>query len=279
MTDDHPLDPVAQTSRLTAALRARESARPDRLFNDPFAARLAGPTGEDLLADFGDNAAIAVRTHYYDDKITNTAPRQLVILAAGMDSRAYRLTFPEGTTVFELDRPEVLALKAELLADATPIHRIPVGVDLAADWPTPLREAGFDQDQPTCWLVEGLVQYLTEPQVGQLLDNITTLSAPQSELLIDIVGSSFLESPLMKPMLDKFAQRNMTWYYATDHPEEPLEARGWTPEISLISTIGTDLDRWPFPPQVGEGYFIHALLSGADTPRSNPRSPEEQEKD
>ncbi|GAA3048961.1 hypothetical protein GCM10020000_31750 [Streptomyces olivoverticillatus] len=117
------LDPVARTARLTAALRARESARPDRLFDDPLAASLAGDTGRALLDEFGDVPAIAVRTRFYDDALTrlctaDDGPRQLVLVAAGMDSRAYRLDLPVGTTVFELDRPELLAVKETLLADA-----------------------------------------------------------------------------------------------------------------------------------------------------------------
>jgi methyltransferase (TIGR00027 family) len=256
------LDPVAQTSRLTAALRARESARPEPLFTDPYAARLAGETGEALLRDFGDNATIAVRTHFFDARVTASPLPQLVILAAGMDSRAYRLDFPPDVTVYELDRPEVLELKGSLLADATPCHRVPVGVDLATDWRPALHAAGFRPDVPTRWLVEGLTQYL--PAVDTLLDHVTAVSAPSSELLIDFVGQSLLDSPAMRPMLDQFAAMDMTWRFGTDQPEDLLEPRGWRADVTPIGDVGTALGRWPYPsvprgtPGVGQGYLVHA---------------------
>jgi methyltransferase (TIGR00027 family) len=256
------LDPVAQTSRLTAALRARESARPDRLFDDPFAARLAGPTGTRLLAEFGDNSTIAVRTRFFDDALTATGLSQIVIVAAGMDSRAYRLGFPAGTTVFELDRPEVLHLKEELIAPSATCRRVPVGVDLAGEWPAPLLDAGFDASRPTCWLAEGLMQYLTEPDVRRLIEHITALAAPGSQLLVDFVGQSLLDSPMMQPMLKQFAEHGMTWHYGTDRPEEVLA--GWRTDVTLISTVGNELNRWPYPavprdtPGVGQGYFVRA---------------------
>ncbi|HKN98625.1 MAG TPA: SAM-dependent methyltransferase [Pseudonocardiaceae bacterium] len=262
MTD---LDPVALTGRLTAALRARESARDDRLFDDPFAATLAGDIGRRLLADFGDNDTIAVRTRFFDDALTGTGPRQVVIVAAGMDTRAYRLAFPAGATVFELDRPEVLALKDRLLSgNRCAVRRVAVGVDLAADWPTPLVAAGFDPAAPTRWLVEGVAQYLAESDVLGLLDHVTALSAAGSELLIDVVGQSLLDSPAMRPMLDRFAGHDAPWRFGTDQPEQLLTGRGWQPTVTLISTVGNRLGRWPYPeaprgtPGVGQGYFVRA---------------------
>ncbi|GAA4845879.1 hypothetical protein GCM10025787_29930 [Saccharopolyspora rosea] len=156
---DDELDPVALTGRVTAALRARESARPDRLFDDPFAARLAGARGRELVAAFdGDNQVIAVRTRLVDDEFARRTDEfdQFAILAAGMDTRAYRLAFHAGTAVFEVDRPEVLALKERLLtappdpAPAPRCDRRTVGADLGADWSAPLRAAGFRPDRPTC---------------------------------------------------------------------------------------------------------------------------------
>jgi methyltransferase (TIGR00027 family) len=258
------LDPVAQTGRLTAALRARESTRPDPLFDDPFAARLAGATGEALLAEFGDNATIAVRTRFFDDEFASATPDQIVIVAAGMDSRAFRLELPGSPTLFELDRPEVLRLKADLIGRPPVCRRIAVGVDLTTDWSASLIEAGFEPAKPTCWLAEGLMQYLTEPDVHALLDRITGLSAPGSLLLTDFVGQSLLDSPQLRPMLERFAAHDMTWRFGTDQPEDLLEPRGWQAEIVLISEVGNELNRWPFPsvprgtPDVGQGYFVRA---------------------
>jgi methyltransferase (TIGR00027 family) len=260
------LDPVALTGRLVAALRAKESARPDRLFEDPFAERLAGPVGKALFDEFGDNATIAVRTRFFDDALATMRDiDQVVILAAGMDSRAYRLDLPAGTAVFELDRPEVLGLKERLLTGCEPrCSRHAVGVDLATDWTASLLGAGFVPERPTCWLVEGLTQYLVEPDVHGLLDRLTALSAPGGRLLLDVVGRSFLDSPAMRPMLDWFAARAMTWRFGTDEPEALVTGRGWRPEVTLISTAGNRLGRWPQPemprgtPGVGQGYLVVA---------------------
>lgn len=258
------LDPVALTGRLTACMRAVESARADRLFDDPFAARLAGVTGQELLGEFGDNPAIAVRTRYFDDMLAAAGPPQICILAAGMDSRAYRLDLPAGTTVFELDRPAVLAVKEELI-DAVPrCARIPVGVDLASDWTEPLIAAGFDPNAPTQWLIEGLTQYLREPDVLRMLDRVTALSAPGSRLHMDIVGRSFLESPAMRPMLDRMVKLQAPWQFGTDRPEDLLTTRGWRPEVTLMSTVGTQFGRWPHPnlprdtPGAPHGFLVRA---------------------
>ncbi|MGY2062070.1 class I SAM-dependent methyltransferase, partial [Nocardia gipuzkoensis] len=216
------------TARLTAAMRAAESARPDRLFDDPFAARLAGAAGEELLDQLGmrDSPIIPVRTRYFDDAIIETMAdgiRQLVLVAAGMDTRGYRLGLPGDTVLFELDRPDLLHLKTRLLGTAIPSGtRHPVGVDLVTDFITPLTHAGFRTDQPTCWLVEGLTQYLTESDAHRLIDRVSRHSAPGSHLLIDFVGTSLLESPAMRPVLDRLEERDMTWRYGTDEPETVL---------------------------------------------------------
>jgi methyltransferase (TIGR00027 family) len=263
------LDPVATTARLTAAMRAEESARPDRLVDDPLAATLAGDAGRALLDHVQVGESIPVRTHHFDALITAVAGagvRQIVLIAAGMDSRAYRLDLPPGTTVYELDRPALLRLKAELLADAPAPRstRIAVEVDLTADWPPALTAAGFDRDAPTCWLAEGLLQYLTEADVHGLLDTLTGLSAPGSHLVTDIVGRSLLDSPATRPMLEVFARHGMPWTYGTDEPEELFTTRGWVPDVRMISTVGTALGRWPHPdaprgtPGVPNGFLVHA---------------------
>ncbi|KJY42685.1 hypothetical protein VR41_06715 [Streptomyces sp. NRRL B-1568] len=257
------LDPVARTARLTAAQRARESARPDRLFDDPLAASLAGDTGRALLDEFGDVPAIPVRTRFYDDALTrlctaDDGPRQLVLVAAGMDSRAHRLDLPAGTTVFELDRPELLAVKETLLAEAgappARCPRHPVAVDLAADWTGPLRAAGFRADRPTCWLAEGLTQYLEEPAVHGLFDRITALSAPGSTLLTDFVGRSMLDAPWARPMLGLLAEWGAPWHYGTDDPAPLFTGRDWQVEVTAFETVAADLGvRWPFTPALGTG--------------------------
>jgi methyltransferase (TIGR00027 family) len=216
-----------------------------------------------------------VRTRFFDDAITGItagpdSPGQVVLLAAGMDTRAYRLELPTTTTVFELDRPELLRLKDTLLA-STPAPRCtrrPVGIDLAGGWAAALTAAGFDQMRSTIWLAEGLTPYLAVEAVHRLLDQITTLSATGSHLLIDTVGQSTLDSAPMRPWLDDLARRGMPWRYGTDQPEDLFHPRGWNADITLISTAGTRLGRWPYPdiprgvPGVPYGYLILAQAMG-----------------
>ncbi|BBZ01979.1 S-adenosyl-L-methionine-dependent methyltransferase [Mycolicibacterium chitae] len=257
------ITPVGTTARLTAAERAAESARPDRLFDDPFAALLAGEAGRELAAHFSrttpfDNPTVAVRTRFFDDALTalvagSAAGEQIVLLAAGMDTRAYRLGFPPGTTVYEVDRPEVLGLKASLLAGVGAETAAPscalraVAADLAHDWPSALRGAGLSVTRPVCWLVEGLTPYLTTAEVDLLLDRITALSAPGSHLMIDVLGQSLLEHPALQPMLEHLAQRGMAWVFGTETPEALLTRRGWQAQATCVGEVGNELDRWPFP--------------------------------
>lgn len=165
---------VADTGLLVAAIRAAESRREDRLFEDPFAEKLAGETGrrmlEEALATTGDKSTlqIVVRTKFWDEALlrATTHVDQVVLLAAGMDARAFRLAWPAGTVVYELDQPEVIAAKSGLLADASPRCRwTALGVDLTRDWTTALRSTTFDPARPAVWLAEGLLQYLDETAV------------------------------------------------------------------------------------------------------------------
>jgi methyltransferase (TIGR00027 family) len=137
---DRAHEAVASTGLLVAAIRALESTRDDRLFTDSLADKLAGDTGRALLAaaieGSGERSTvqIVVRTRFFDDALLRAArvSKQVVLLAAGMDSRAYRLDWPDGTTVYELDQPAVIAAKADRLADDRP--RV-VGARSASTWP------------------------------------------------------------------------------------------------------------------------------------------------
>ena len=138
---------VAATGLLVAAMRAAESARDDALFHDPFAERLAGDDGRRLLAESGaetgqSSAPIVVRTRLYDEALLlahNDGISQVVILAAGMDARSYRLPWRDGATVYEVDQPQVIAIKGERLAgERSRCRRVALGVDLADDWPKAL---------------------------------------------------------------------------------------------------------------------------------------------
>ena len=217
-TDDDTWDiatSVGVTAVMVAAARAAESRRDDRLINDPYAEILisgAAPGGWEYmvddsiaakLADIDAEAAAifeqmrtyqAVRTHFFDTFFTEATAagiRQVVILASGLDARAYRLDWPAGTTVYEIDQPKVLEYKAATLGDhgvQPAAVRHEVAVDLRFDWPAALRDKGFDATQPTAWLAEGLLMYLPADAQNQLFDNITRLSAAGSRIAVETAG-------------------------------------------------------------------------------------------
>ena len=137
---------------------------------------------------------MAVRTRFFDDffiAATEAGVRQAVILASGLDTRAYRLPWPAGTVVYEIDQPEVIEFKTSTLADlgANPTaERRTVTIDLRDDWPTALRQQGFDVSQPAAWSAEGLLPYLPPEAQDRLFDNITALSAPGSQLATEHIS-------------------------------------------------------------------------------------------
>jgi methyltransferase (TIGR00027 family) len=254
------VDPITSTARWTAAQRARESERPDHLFVDPLASALAGDEGRAMLEQselarpVSDAAPyLAVRTSFFDEFLlreANTGLRQVVIVAAGMDSRAYRLSWPAGTTIYELDRPELLALKDEILArvGAVPAcRRVPVGVDLESDWPASLLATGFAPADPTLWLVEGLTYYLEEAACARLLDRLSSLAAPGSRLGVDLVSASFLTSPWTQNALQAMAGRGMAWRFGNDDPEAFLAAHGWQSQVIQPGDADANYGRWPHP--------------------------------
>ncbi|MGB3356979.1 MAG: class I SAM-dependent methyltransferase [Mycobacterium sp.] len=206
---------VGATAVMVAAARAAETDRPDPLIRDPYAKILVADAGtgawEFMLDDTfvakvseadAEVAAMfehmgsyqAVRTHFFDDFFAQAAHagiRQVVILAAGLDSRAFRLTWPAGTTVFEIDQPKVLEYKSATLArhDVDPTaDRREVAVDLRQDWPAALVDSGFDTTQPTAWLAEGLLMYLPADAQDRLFTQITELSAAGSRVAAETMG-------------------------------------------------------------------------------------------
>lgn len=239
-------------------MRAAESERPDRLLDDPLAKALAGEQGMRMLgpdrphlADVG--AYIAIRTRFFDDfamRVASDGTRQVVILAAGMDARAFRLDWPEGTTLFELDRPELLAVKEEILQNehATPrCKRVVVPADLAEPWTEKLTGAGFAADVPSLWVAEGLFFYLEEALVEQIIAQLSALAAPGSSVAADFVSNSFLTSPWMKPALDGMEARGMGWRSSIDEPETLFASWGWDARVTLPGQEGAGVGRWPYP--------------------------------
>ena len=195
---------VGATATMVAAARALASRKPDRLIDDPFAAALVRAVGVDFFTRLVDGAiplstiegdgarvmadVIAVRTRFFDDFFIGAGTagiRQAVILASGLDSRPYRLPWPQGSTVYEIDQPKVIEFKSTTMTAigaAPTAQRRTVSIDLREDWPAALRRSGFDEAQPTAWSAEGLLAYLPPEAQDRLFDNITALSAPGSHL-------------------------------------------------------------------------------------------------
>lgn len=255
-----------------AAIRARESALTDGLFVDPYADKLAGEEGRRALAAAIDRAGeqstvqIVVRTRFWDEALLRAtrSTRQVVILAAGMDSRAYRLPWPDGTTVFELDQPRVIATKDEVLgADEPSCRRVAIACDLVDDWPAALRAAGFNSAEPTVWLLEGLLQYLDAHAVHLLFDRVAAMSAPGSVLLYDVVGQSLLTSPSMAPLLRAMAEQGSPWLFGSDQPGDLAEQRGWKASVTDIAEPSKAWGRQIVTASSGDvdaprGYFVEA---------------------
>src|SRR5207248_24096 len=182
-----------------AADRARESARPDRLFEDPWAEKLAGPEGMRIMADMEagmpENPAIPIRTRYFDDRLLAMVGggriTQVVLVGAGMDTRAFRLGLPVGVTFFELDKPALLSLKEQRLVEAgarSTCERRLVPVDLKNPWSQELVSAGFAVTKPAVFVAEGLLGYLEEPEVHELVDTLAHLASANSAVLADVSG-------------------------------------------------------------------------------------------
>ncbi len=204
---------VGYTALLVAGWRALHAVSADPLVRDDYAkhfiAASADPYLTGLLADPGttEGAMVfprlyGVQTRFFDEFFSSAADRgirQAVIVAAGLDSRSYRLSWPSGTTVFEVDQPKVLEFKKRVLAEraAEPAaHREEVAADLRDDWSIPLRAAGFDPQRPIAWSVEGILPYLNGDAQDTLFTRIGELSAPGSRLAIGALGSCLDEDQL-----------------------------------------------------------------------------------
>lgn len=198
---------VGMTALRVAAARALEARKPDPVAVDPYAEVFCRAAGGDwqavvegnlpdhrlLTSDFGEHFVNyqGARTRYFDDyfrRVAEAGVRQVVILAAGLDSRAYRLDWPDGTTIFELDQPQVLAFKSYVLSQRgirPTAERREVAVDLREDWPAALVASGFDPARPSAWIAEGVLVYLPGDAQEQLFTGIDGLAALGSHLAVE----------------------------------------------------------------------------------------------
>jgi methyltransferase (TIGR00027 family) len=258
MTVRQKLTGVGVTSLGVAEVRARESARPDRLFDDPYAAAFVAaapgvPPDPDetsrerraVRAAFGVHTVM--RTRYYDDYLLAACAaglRQVVLLAAGLDTRAFRLPWPDGVRLFELDLPEVLAFKHSAL-DAEPrCTRTAVPVDLREDWPTALADAGFDTTTPTAWLVEGLLIYLGHDEADRLLTGLDALSARNSQVAFEhttAATAGLLDSARSTPAMDRYSS---LWRGGLAGDEvDWLREHGWRPTVHQLADLAESYGR------------------------------------
>ncbi|MFI9591951.1 SAM-dependent methyltransferase [Nonomuraea sp. NPDC052265] len=261
---------VARTAVGAARLRARESERPDRLFDDPYAGAFVaaadagqadagrGSGAGDLFSDH-----LVFRTRFFDDYLSGSGCDQVVLPAAGLDSRAFRLDWPAGTRLFELDLPELLAFKDGVLREldtTARCERVPVPVDLREDWPGSLRAAGFDPARPTAWLAEGLLIYLSPAEAGRLLDGIGALSAAGSRLAFEYApgaAAALAERVTAMPELRRIAT---LWKGGPgEDAVARLEADGWRARTVDASTLATRYGR-----RAPSGGFLTAVRSDAD---------------
>ena len=247
---------VGSTATMVAAQRAL--ANREGLIYDPFAERLVRAVGVDFLIRALDGEieldeadpefnlrraaeGMAVRTRWFDKLFTDAAcagVRQAVILAAGLDARAYRLDWRDGTTVYELDQPEVIDFKSTTLADldAKPkADRRTVAIDLRNDWPKALLDNAFDPALPTAWIAEGLLIYLPPEAQDLLFDRIHELSAPGSrvatEHIPDVTMFSDGRSQQITERLKKYGHdiemKGLIYHGERSHVIEYLTGHGW----------------------------------------------------
>jgi methyltransferase (TIGR00027 family) len=263
---------VGYTALLVAGWRALHAVSAQPLARDEYAKLFitasADPYLTGLLADPGTSEGATtfprlygVQTRFFDEFFSAAADRgirQAVIVAAGLDSRAYRLDWPSDTTVFEVDQPKVLEFKERVLADhaAEPAaQRKDVAADLRDDWSIPLRAAGFDPQKPTAWSVEGILPYLTGDAQDILFTRIGDLSAPGSRLGIGALGSCLDQDRLAAleetyPGLSLSGEVNFSDLTYDDaektKPAEWLAEHGWTVDpVRTNPELQADYGRTP----------------------------------
>lgn len=267
---------VGRTALMVAAARAIEATRPDSLAHDGLAryfVRAAAPAGRWPVrwSDVPGGPAnplwgrlgryFGLRTRVLDDfllGVTRDGARQVVLLGAGLDTRAFRLGWPPGCRVFELDRPGVLAFKQDVLDDAgarAEAARVTVAVDLGGDWAGPLREAGFDPDRPSVWLAEGLFLYLPADAERRLVETVDGWAAPGSACAFEAKfwheTPAVRSGPVYRAAREQIGVDLTALFDAEPRPDSAgaLRARGWATSVrtpfELSAEFGAGLDPVP----------------------------------
>jgi methyltransferase (TIGR00027 family) len=288
---------LASSVGVTATMVAgqRVIAHREGLIDDPYAEPLVRAVGVDLITRMLDGEfsfedvdpsftmrlaaeSMAVRTRYFDQLFldaTGAGVRQAVILAAGLDARAYRLSWPKGTVVYEIDQPEVTEFKTTTLAglgaEPTATRRA-IAIDLREDWPKALVDNGFDPAQPTAWIAEGLLIYLPSDAQDKLFDDITALSAPGSRLATERVPdvSAFINGR-PKEMAEKLKElgsdvemADLVYEGERTNVIEHLEELGWTVSVQssqeAYAANGFDVPDGMAGQEFGQISYVSAAL-------------------
>jgi methyltransferase (TIGR00027 family) len=306
-TDDDSWDiteSVGATALGVAAARAAETESDHPLISDPFARVFLDTVGDGEWNWFGAPelpaevveaepalplrmksmvSFFASRTLFFDTLFldaANAGVRQVVILAAGLDARSWRLPWPDGVTVFELDQPRVLDFKASTLRDhgAEPTcHRVGVPVDLRQDWPKALQQAGFDASAPSAWSVEGLLMYLPAAAQELLFDRVQGLTAAGSRVGIEALSASFADPDVAAQrrvrsdrvralMAQADPQREVPrteelWYFEDrEDVGDWWRRHGWQVAVTPSEELMTGYGR-PLPQQLEDGVPPYLFVS------------------
>ncbi|MCX2934682.1 class I SAM-dependent methyltransferase [Mycobacterium sp. CVI_P3] len=291
---------VGATATLVAAARAAASRETEPLIDDPFAEPLVRAVGIEFFTKMASGALpapdeqtamgvtrmtdnMAVRTKFFDEFFVDAAEagiRQVVILASGLDSRAYRLDWPADMVVFEIDQPEVIAFKTQALAAqgaAPTCDRRTVAMDLRFDWATALREAGFDPQAPTAWSAEGLLGYLPPEAQDRLLDTVTELSAPGSRIAIDTAPpSNPAEQEESRERMQEISEQwskngfdldfgSLVYLGERNEASEYLTGHGWQVDTAGVNDLLAAGQRGTFDDDepMGKLYYLSAVYGGA----------------
>ncbi|MEU7579999.1 SAM-dependent methyltransferase [Streptomyces sp. NPDC041068] len=214
--------------------RVAESRRADQLFDDPYARHFVAATGWEATEQVhAITPYVALRTRFYDDRLRGAAQsgiRQVVLLAAGLDTRAFRLNWPSGTRLFEVDLPRLLEFKERVLGSvsaAPACERTVVPADLYDPvWTSALTGAGFRPEEPTAWQIEGLLPYFTEEENDRLLSAVGDLSAPGTVLALDHIDSASMRGRL-RAMAAEVRSMGADWKSVLDDPGTWLAGHGW----------------------------------------------------
>jgi methyltransferase (TIGR00027 family) len=290
---------VGATATMVAAGRAMATRDARALINDPFAEPLVRAVGLDFFVKMIDGDldldllpnssperrqaiidGMGLRTKYFDDYLlaaVASGVRQVVILASGLDARAYRLGWPADTVVYEIDQPQVIEFKTRTLADlgAEPTGtRRTVAIDLRGDWPAALQAAGLDAGAPTAWLAEGLLIYLPPEAQDRLFDNITALSAPGSTIATEYVPAIIdFDADRAREMSASMRQHgvdidmpSLVYTGQRNHVVDYLRGKSWdvtdTTRTELFGSNGRALPAPENDDPLGEIIYVSGTLAG-----------------